>query len=129
MPKGIDARAVVEAADGGLSPDSGGRAIHTGEKIEAGSVVRANGSGAMLKLADGSHVEMRGNSKLSLERADDGVRIKLSDGDVIVSAAKQHGHLYVQTKDVNVPVAGTVFLVNAEEEAHVRLLPKGSSGL
>jgi uncharacterized protein (TIGR03435 family) len=68
----------------------------------------------MLKLADGSHVEMRGNAKLSLERADDGVRIQLNDGDVIVSAAKQHGHLYVQTKDVNVSVVGTVFFVKTE---------------
>lgn len=33
-----------------------------------------------------------------------------------LTAAKQHsGHLYVQTKDVTVSVAGTVFLVNAEE--------------
>jgi len=60
---------------------------------------------------------MRSGSELSLERADDGVRIRLRNGGIIVNAAKQrHGHLYVQTKDVTVSVMGTVFLVNAEEE-------------
>jgi len=113
--RGVDARAVVEVADGGLSQDSG-RVLQAGERIETGSVVRANGSGAILKLADGSYIEMRAQSRLSLERADDGVRIQLNDGDVIVSAAKQLGHLYVQTKDVTVSVAGTVFLVKAEEK-------------
>jgi uncharacterized protein (TIGR03435 family) len=69
----------------------------------------------MLKLADGSHIEMRAQSRLSLERAGDGVRIRLNDGDVIVNASKQHnGHLYVQTKDLTVSVAGTVFLVKSE---------------
>jgi uncharacterized protein (TIGR03435 family) len=104
----------VEAADGGLSLDSG-RILQAGEKLQDGEVVRANGSGAMLKLVDGSHIELRGDSKLSLERVDDGVRIQLNDGDVIVNAAKQHGHLYVQTRDVNVSVVGTVFLVKTEE--------------
>jgi uncharacterized protein (TIGR03435 family) len=60
---------------------------------------------------------MRARSELALERADDGVRIRLSEGGIIVNAAKQHGgHLYVHTKDVTVSVVGTVFLVNAEPE-------------
>src|SRR5216110_3243744 len=58
---------------------------------------------------------MRTHSRLSLERADDRSRIRLSDGDVSVSAARLHGHLYVQTKDLTVSVVGTVFLVKAEE--------------
>jgi uncharacterized protein (TIGR03435 family) len=58
---------------------------------------------------------MRSSSELSLERADDGVRIRLNRGGIIVNAADQRGgHLYVQTKDVTVSVVGTVFLVNAE---------------
>jgi uncharacterized protein (TIGR03435 family) len=60
---------------------------------------------------------MRSQSELSMERANDGVRINLKNGSIIVSAAKQRkGHLYVQTKDVTVSVVGTVFLVNSEEE-------------
>ncbi len=112
---GIDMRAVVEVADGGLAMDSG-RVLQAGERITDDETVRANGSGAMLKLVDGSHIEMRAQSRLSLERANDGVRIHLNQGDVIVNAAKQHGHLYVQTQDVTVSVVGTVFLVKAEAE-------------
>ena len=83
--------------------------------IEFGEVVRANDiASSTLVLEDESRVEMRANSELSLERADDGVRIRLRNGDIIVNAAKQHGHLYVQTKDVTVSVIGTVFLVKAE---------------
>jgi uncharacterized protein (TIGR03435 family) len=79
--------------------------------------IRSNGDGAVLELADGSSIEMRLHSALSLERAHDGVRIRLASGGIIVNAAKQRtGHLYVQTKDMTVSVVGTVFLVNAEEK-------------
>src|SRR5262245_6970730 len=71
---------------------------------------------AMVALPDGSRVEMHDQSELSLERADDGLRIRLHTGSIIVNAAKQQqGHLYVQTKDMTVSVVGTIFLVNAEE--------------
>jgi uncharacterized protein (TIGR03435 family) len=69
------------------------------------------------ELADGSRVETRPRTELSFERADDGIRIRLNQGGVIVHAARQRtGHLYVQTKDVTVTVLGTVFLVNAEQQ-------------
>jgi uncharacterized protein (TIGR03435 family) len=115
--RAIDVHAVVESADGGLFRVSGGQPLQTGEKIEAGDIVRTDGGdGTALALADGSRVEMRAQTALSLEHAGDGVRIRLDNGGVIVTAAKQrNGHLYVQTKDVNVSVVGTVFLVNAEE--------------
>lgn len=92
--------------------------IGNSRKIKFGEVVRSNGGrGETLVLPDGSRVEMRSKSELLLERADDGVRIRLRTGGIIVNAAKQrYGHLYVQTKDVTVSVVGTVFLVNAEEE-------------
>ena len=42
--------------------------------VESGETIRSNGgAGAMLALADGSRVEMRSQSELSLERADDGI--------------------------------------------------------
>src|SRR5262245_7282277 len=102
----IEIYAVVESADGGLFQASGGQALHVGNKIEHGDIVRSDrGIGTVLALADGSHIEMRPQSTLSLERATDGVRIRLDTGGIIVAAAKQSaGHLYVQTKDVVVSV-------------------------
>ena len=92
-------------------------ALRQGDSIDANETLRSNGgAGAMLALTDGSRVEMRSQSELSLERADDGVRIRLGTGGIIVNAAKQdQGRLYVQTKDMTVAVVGTVFVVNAEE--------------
>lgn len=89
-----------------------------GARYRFGDVVRSAGSdGLFVRLADGSRIEMRSDTELSLEKARDGVRIRLKTGEVIVSAAKQHtGHLYVQTKDVIVSVIGTVFLVDTDEQ-------------
>jgi uncharacterized protein (TIGR03435 family) len=86
--------------------------------IRIGDVVRSGDrEGSVFSLEDGSRIEMRAKSELRVEKADDGVRIRLDRGGVIVTAAKQRmGHLYVQTKDVTVSVVGTVFFVNAEEE-------------
>jgi uncharacterized protein (TIGR03435 family) len=94
--------------------------------LKPNEVLRASaGGGAMLTLRDGSSVEMRAASELSVDRAADGLDIRLRDGDIIVQAAKpRDGHLYVHTMDMTVAlsavahrakvdVAGTVFLVNA----------------
>jgi ferric-dicitrate binding protein FerR (iron transport regulator) len=112
------ARAVVDSADGSVYRTANGEPtkIPVGGSINTGETIRTNGNaGAVLALADGSRVEMRTQSELSLERADDGIRIRLRSGSIIVNAAKQRaGHLYVQTKDMAVSVVGTIFLVNAE---------------
>jgi uncharacterized protein (TIGR03435 family) len=94
-----------------------GQIVDSGRPISYSEVVRASDqAGTVLTLTDGSRVEMRSESELALERADDGVRIRLGRGSVIVNAAKQGpGHLYVQTKDILVFVVGTVFMVNADE--------------
>jgi uncharacterized protein (TIGR03435 family) len=100
---------LAEAADSGLDHIAAGQSLAVGQPLYSST-------GTILKLADGSRVEVRAQSELWLERAADGVRIRLNKGSVIVNAAKQgKGHLYVQTRDVNVSVVGTVFLVNAEE--------------
>jgi hypothetical protein len=70
----------------------------------------------MLVLPDGSRVEMRSQSELQIGRADDGLRIHLNAGSVIVTAAKQGaGHLYVETTDALVSVVGTLFIVSVEQ--------------
>lgn len=112
----IDVHAVVQAVDGGLAHVSGHevQTVKAGQRIERGQVVRtASDSGAVLALADGSRIEMAQRSELSLARARDGVKIQLSRGNIIVSAAKQHGHLYVETGDCTVAVVGTVFSVSS----------------
>jgi len=98
------APAVLESANGARN-------------IPFGELLRSDGAGgAVLTLKDGSHVEMRSKSELALEAVEDGVRIRLNAGSVIVTAAKQgNGHLYVQTRDLTASVVGTVFVVNAEE--------------
>jgi len=113
------APAIVQTVGSGLSRTDGekSQAIHAGDQLAFGQIIRSSvGDAAVVALSDGSSIEMRPNSELALESADDGVRIRLSRGSVIVVAAKQKkGHLYVQTKDLTVSVVGTVFLVNAEE--------------
>jgi uncharacterized protein (TIGR03435 family) len=88
-------------------------------EVRLGDTIRSNGggAGAILVLADGSRLEMRSHTELSVEPAADGIRIRLTSGGIIVNAAKQRtGHLYVQTKDMTVSVVGTVFVVSADDE-------------
>src|SRR5688572_28261925 len=98
--------ATVEAADGSKY------------RWQPNEVMRAStAGGAMLRLVDGSSVEMRAASELSLERAGDGLDIRLRGGDIIVNAsARRDGHLYVHTSDMTVTVDSTVFLVNARAD-------------
>ena len=86
--------------------------------VKVGETIRTSETGEMFAFPDGSRVEMRSKSEAVLERTVDGLKVRLNKGGVIVNAAKQMAgrHLYVQTKDVNVTVVGTVFLVNAENE-------------
>jgi uncharacterized protein (TIGR03435 family) len=116
---GVESLGRVEAADGSLYSLSGGvrQVLQQGDSIDANQVLHSNGgAGAMLALTDGSRIEMRSRSELSLERAEDGVRIHLGTGGIIVNAANQRaGHLYVQTRDMNVAVLGTVLVTNADD--------------
>ncbi|HKC65402.1 MAG TPA: FecR domain-containing protein, partial [Pyrinomonadaceae bacterium] len=111
-----EARATVQAANGAVFrvTDSESRAIGVGEAIGRGERIRtAKDSDAVVKLEDGSLVEMRERSELSLSQNTDGTTIHLNRGNVIVEAAKQRGgHLYVATDDALVSVTGTIFSVN-----------------
>jgi hypothetical protein len=110
-----DAYAIAETYDGRLYRLAGSetQALSRGSRIEVSQLILASGGGAVLALADGSRIEMRAESLLSVERSGDGLRINLNSGNVIVTAAKQSGgHLYLKTKDYTVSVTGTVFGVN-----------------
>ena len=109
--------ATVESADGNLYrvSETESRALRTGEQIQKGEHVRtAKDSDAVLRLADGSLVEMRERSELAITENRKGVTVKLERGDVAVEAAKQHErHLYVSTPDSLVSVTGTIFFVGS----------------
>ena len=106
----------VRAISGELAVVSGGevRPAVAGERIAGSQLVRtAQGSGAVLELADGSRIELAERSELGLGRRWDGTILELERGSLIVEAAKQRrGHLYVDTGDCRVSVVGTIFSVN-----------------
>ena len=106
-----DALAIGESVDGSLFRVINGKAqsLRAGETISIGDTVRSD-RGGTLKLTDGSGVEVKSESELSFEGAKSAVQINLSHGSVIVNSETQS---VVQTRDVRVPIAGTV-LVNAE---------------
>jgi uncharacterized protein (TIGR03435 family) len=114
-----DVQAFVETAASGLQRVVAGKTedLLAGERLAFGEIVHSNsGSESVIVLRDKSRIEMRSKSELVLEAADDGVRIQLNAGSVIVTAAKQRtGHLYVRTRDLTASVVGTVFVVSTEE--------------
>jgi hypothetical protein len=114
---GTTLAATVENADGGVYvvSDAQSRQLAMGEQLQKGERIRtAKDSNAVLRLADGSTVEMRERSEFSVSENRRGVTVNLERGDVIVEAAKQHnGRLYVQTPDSLVSVKGTIFAVES----------------
>ena len=85
-------RAAVQTVDGSLYAWIGAemRLIPAGYEIRNGDEIRtAKGSTAVVRLLDGSLVEMGERSDLSVSRAWKGTTIHLDGGQVIVQAAKQ----------------------------------------
>ncbi|MEK6285100.1 MAG: FecR domain-containing protein [Acidobacteriota bacterium] len=117
--RGADAfHMVVHAMDGQayLVSDTSTEPLKVGEQIKAGDKVRTSkDAGAVVRLPDGSLIEMRERSEFSVTDGARGTIIHLDRGNIIVQAAKQPSsrHLYVQTDDCMVSVIGTVFSVNS----------------
>ncbi len=109
-------RGAVQNVDGSLYAVTGNgvRMIPAGYEIRNGDELRtARGSSAVVRLLDGSLVEMGERADISLSRGWKGATIHLDGGQVIVQAAKQRtGRLYVATDDCLISVKGTIFSVN-----------------
>ena len=131
--------ATVQAADGPLYliADSKTRSLNAGEKIGRGDVIRTAKDGhAIVRLEDGTTIEMKDRSEVSIRRTLSGTTLHVDGGSVIVEAANQNakrrtvvgklvkefkrlfgsqesGDFFVETNDSLVSVTGTTFAVNA----------------
>jgi len=117
LPGQHPVRAEVQAVDGSLYAVNGAdmQLIPAGYQIRNGDEIRtAKASTAVLRLLDGSLVEMGPRADLAVSRQWRGTTVHLQSGQVIVQAAKQHSgrRLYVATDDGLVSVKGTIFSVN-----------------
>ena len=114
---GHSGRAIVQTVNGTLYVVSanGIKPLIKGQDLPGGVELRtAKDSDAMLELRDGSVVEMRERSSLYTTVSGGDVTVHLGRGSVIVQAAhRPSGHLYLETADCRVAVAGTLFGVTA----------------
>ncbi len=108
--------ATVQAAEGQVYQiaDTQTAAVATGAKLQQNEKVRTAKDGrAVVRLGDGSLIEMKDRSELYLTKAGKNTTIHLNRGNIVVEAAKQKdGHLFVESGDSLVSVTGTVFSVN-----------------
>ncbi|MEM9555073.1 MAG: FecR domain-containing protein [Acidobacteriota bacterium] len=108
--------AVVQTVDGQLFHvgEEAHLPIQAGTEVDGRQTVRTGREGgAVLRLADGSLVEMRARSEVFVDESRSGTTIHLERGSVIVEAADQRDkHLYVATDDCLVSVTGTIFSVD-----------------
>lgn len=108
-------RATVATVDGSLRlVDAELSGLEQGRELRAHQALRtARDSGAFIRLADGSMVEMNERTEIALRASRRGTTVELARGNIIVHAAEQHdGRLFVATADCVVAVRGTIFAVN-----------------
>lgn len=115
VPPGV--RAEVQSIDGAAFRVSAtdDRRVMPGDKLAEGDHLRtATGAHAVLRLSDGSTIEMNERSVLGVGARGRDMTVSLDKGAVIVQAAhRDSGRLYVKTPDCRVAVTGTVFSVNS----------------
>jgi hypothetical protein len=108
--------ATVQAAEGQVYQVSDAQTapIATGAKLTKGEIIRtAKDAHAVVRLGDGSLIEMKDRAEFYLTKNGQGTTIHLNRGSIVVEAAKQKSdHLFVDTGDSLVSVTGTVFSVN-----------------
>jgi hypothetical protein len=105
---------VMHGAVIGLA-DNRAEAFGAGADVPYGrELLTPRGQSAMVRLADGSVVELKERTRFTVVRKRGGTTLELEGGNVIVEAAKQEEgrHLWVRTGDAEVEVVGTVFAVN-----------------
>ncbi len=120
-------RATVVSAEGALYRLPAG-AIAPGAAIGETELIRTGpGAHAVLRLADGSILDVNERTEMYVTAAWSGQTIHLQRGDVIVRAARQRrGHLRVMTRDSIASVKGTVFAVSAGLGGSVVSVVEGS---
>ena len=115
VPPGV--RAEMQSINGAayLISNAGDHQLVPGDKLAEGDHLRTSGGAhAVLRLSDGSTVEVNERSVLGVGARGRNMTVALDNGAVIVQAAKREsGHLYVKTPDCRVAVTGTVFSVNS----------------
>ena len=107
-------RATVASVDGELYRVAPAGLLTVGAQIAENEEVRtAKGSRAVLKLRDGSLVEVAERSDLRVSERWSGKTVALERGSVMVEAAKQRrGRLEISTPDCMVSVKGSIFSVS-----------------
>jgi hypothetical protein len=114
-PPGVRAevQSITGSADG--ISNAGDRQLSAGDQLKPGEHLRTSGGAhAVLRLSDGSTVEVNERSVLGFGARGHNMTLSLDNGAVIVQAAKRdQGHLYLKTPDCRVAVTGTVFSVNS----------------
>ena len=120
-------RATVVSANGGLYRLPVGSLEANAAIGDRESVRTGPGAHAVLRLADGSMVDVNERTELFVTAAWSGQAIHLQRGDIIVKAAKQRrGHLRVLTRDSIASVKGTVFAVSSGMGGSVVSVVEGS---
>ena len=120
-------RATVVSVTGTMVHWDSGAAGVGYELADSQSLRTAAASRAVLRLDDGSLVEMNERTELSVAGAWSGNTIRLERGDIVVEAADQGaGRLRVVTRDSVASVKGTVFAVSSATAGSLVSIIEGS---